>query len=716
MKKEIYMKEKGYLRKIDINKALEFLKDEDRSRDSWKWAYDNASRIISILREDVTEMCPDKDNLLEASHRNYVGEDLLEKLEKQMIYAEEYEQPVFYHYVDETAVIIQIQEKYLLLPAEYVQVEPFKDYSDTPLKLLAAGNEISRMLPDIPDSENITENSMRGKLEEKKNQIQKAMGDIVAKRKEKEAEIEEMKRQIEERYTSALNALDEKMGLLEEQKQILENEIFILDTEIYGIRCFFGETVSFTKLTSGKNAAEEEPVVLYQKIRFLDEELAKYVAVYNIEEHETEGIFEEMIKNRTDLRELFFPGNKSISLIRLSRDGKVYYSSQAYSSDNNGNTFCYNIMNEYKILHGNKTAILIRNGENCYIGWTDAERINIPDGNAFLSPKKMTVSEVEEEENWKREKEIKTQSSSKTEVVSRYFIFSILQGIVLHSKLIQMPDGTDIIHDTGKYVIYSMADNWLTDNTYGTLEDILALSENILYRKGDSVLTLRNLRAEGKWETYNNDRGRGYMNRTHDVAASDNTIYSINLVENSPAKKFSWKYRRKQKSLSANEKSEWKKQETFQYDSLEEFWKYHDTVEYEYQNVKITDTFKQEIFISLEKEKNWYTGAQSRANFELYKHEFINLTFLDSVRLRYVIINRKIGKEKFRGYNFSSLISYLNHALEYILKREKEEEGFIKKYVDVLPDNWQVKLTDWKITNDVHKITDYQAKRFAKTL
>jgi len=51
--------------------------------------------------------------------------------------------------------------------------------------------------------------------------------------------------------------------------------------------------------------------------------------------------------------------------------------------------------------------------------------------------------------------------------------------------------------------------------------------------------------------------------------------------------------------------------------------------------------------------------------------------------------------------------------MDFLKEREAREEKLISAYTS-LSNNWQVKLTDWKIEHNVHEITDYQAKRFAK--
>lgn len=65
---------------------------------------------------------------------------------------------------------------------------------------------------------------------------------------------------------------------------------------------------------------------------------------------------------------------------------------------------------------------------------------------------------------------------------------------------------------------------------------------------------------------------------------------------------------------------------------------------------------------------------------------------------------------------FSSFIPYLNHAMEVLKEREEKEKELILKYVSNIPDNWRMQLSDWKIAYNIHKISDYQAKRFVNKL
>jgi hypothetical protein len=44
---------------------------------------------------------------------------------------------------------------------------------------------------------------------------------------------------------------------------------------------------------------------------------------------------------------------------------------------------------------------------------------------------------------------------------------------VLNSKILSLPEGEDIIKSNPKYVVYSLADNWISDARFGDFKDIL---------------------------------------------------------------------------------------------------------------------------------------------------------------------------------------------------------------------------------------------------
>lgn len=467
-------------------------------------------------------------------------------LKNMLAYADQYGQPMGYVYADEDIVCIKLPEYSYAIPKNMIEIQPFKDYSDTPVARIGICGGISSMLPALNDE--VTENSLKSGLEEQKKRLADAAESIKAKEEEQKQEIERIKQEIEAKYAGVFALLEQQKKELEIKKEKMEQQLYVLDAQIYGIRCFFGETVQFTKLTEGLDAPDDCPVVLHQKIRFLDEELAKYVALYDFDGEDT-SLFEKLLQSREDMRNLFFPGDKSVSLVRISKDGKIYQSEQCETSSK-GTVYSYNILKSYQSYHGKQLAVLVRNGGNCYIGWTDEDRICLSDDNVFLTPKSETVVSEQEERKLER--------TSKKEFVSRYYIFSILQGLILNSRLIRLPEGEDILHGNSPYVVFSMADAWIRDTRYGTFSDIL-YKYNGLIRKGDMLLTLRSLSAEGdKYSSYSNDRGVGYRNRIHDVYASTNTLYPANLVENKPTRIFRFERRfRHNCILTSSEAPKW---------------------------------------------------------------------------------------------------------------------------------------------------------------
>lgn len=250
-----------------------------------------------------------------------------------------------------------------------------------------------------------------------------------------------------------------------------------------------------------------------------------------------------------------------------------------------------------------------------------------------------------------------------------------------------------------------MADNWLTDKGYGTLSEILEKYSGKL-QVGDDILTTQSLRAERVNYT-NNDRGIGYNNRTHDVLCKDNTIYPINLVEKEDLYKATYTYNARQCTCYS---SSYK-----QFTSAAEFAQFVD--DRGVSNISVEPYEKRDVYISLKKEGWYYTYSESRANFHLYPDEFIPLTFLNSDFIKNILVTRRLG-DTFKSYNFSTSIKYLNKMIEYLVAREAVEEELIVKELDnkELPSDWRVKLSDWKLEHNVHKITEFQAKRFAKTL
>ena len=459
-------------------------------------------------------------------------------------------------------------------------------------------------------------------------------------------EIEEKQAELEARKQALLEIFYQKQALLEEKMNQLKSELYILESEIYSIRCFLGEVVDFIKLRSGATAPAEAPITLFQKMRFLDDELGKLVSVYDFDFGDVK-LFEKLLQDRDDILDVFCPNDKCVSLVRISKTNTYF------GYDDVGE-----LMKEYEVYHGLRIGILVRNGENLYMGWTDESKINIPD-DMFYSPGAKVVNSEDAGE-----------TTSIEEAVSRYFIFSILQGALQNKQMLTLPDGVKAdFSKPSEHIIYSVADTWLCDNRYGTFDEMIDKC-NSRINVGDYVLSL-------EWNN-NKDGYRGhsdYRNLTRGLSVKDRGIYPIRLIEENDSKYSICEYSY-YVSLKKNTDDEY-------------VWKGYEL---------------------LPRQRDSY------ALFRIYEDEFINLTYMNSTWLKYVITTKNLGTKKYRLSNFAEAIRYLNDALKFIKEREKEEARYIGQYVDNITEDTWVQVTEFKLEKGVRNINDYQAKRFAKWL
>ena len=650
------------------------------------------------------------------------------------------------------AAVLQSGKLTIGIPASIISYQLYRNLDDYSIAELKGE---ARAEFSLIGKDSISKNEVKDRIQNKQKEIDDKKMELENLQKEKEEDLERIKQELEAKYADKMQLINAKKEEMEEQMNQLNQQMFLLDTEIYGIRCVMGETIQFVSLVKGNSADEKEPVVFFQKIRFLDEELGKWISIYNFDGNDIPS-FEAALKTREDLRDLFAPGPKSVSVIKISKNNIRYGATEMVS----------NVLTNYDTFHGKQIGILVRDGENLYIGWTDEEKIQISDENVYLTPEKREDSIDDAESN----------TQTKEEVASRYFIFSILQGILNDGKLLKIPEKVNILK-LSPYIIFSMADGWLEDNRYGTFADIVDRTDAPLM-KGDMVLTTLRIERDDagfgniwnngrttKYDKWNNDRGRGEKNRTHDAYIQDRTIVPINLVDTTDTYKITQKkYRllvkevpvetiREGSATITRMKYETTKTEEYlgdttsylyvkngklydrydvrkmspeeilsvakihgyfrtdieQIDSLNTSNSYY-TV---FKNVENIDTEK-EYFVSAKKRNDWNEGKDSFANIEIRASEYLNLTFLNSVYLVYAIRNHKIGGWR-RGnvsVDYANSIPYLNKALEYIRERENAEADMLSKYMD-LYDGWQVDVSEWRLKHNYHRLTDTRAKKFA---
>ena len=678
----------------------------------------------------------------------------IETAKEHLDYLESMDLPWDLIYYDKGVAVIRSGDFRLGVPESAVECQFFQNLDNYTLAQLkgTAKTEFSLVSQD-----DVSKKDMDQKLQSKQAEIKTKENEIKKLQEEKKAELEKIRLELEEKYARQLQLIEAKKAEIEKQKDVLEKQMFLLETELYSIRCFMGETVDFIPLRKGGYSHTEEPLVFFQKVRYLDEELGKWLSIYGFDGSSNDiSCFEEALKRREDLRELFAPGPKSISIVKISKNGISYGASG----------WVANTLDMYKKYHGQQIGILVRDGENLWVGWTDEERIQIHDGNAFLKPETKEQS-VEEAAGV---------SDTKEEKASRYFIFSILQGLIQNGKLFHIPDGVNILKPN-PYIILSLADGWLEDNRYGTFSDIVNRTDAPL-AVGDMILTTSRITRDDagmgniwnngrstRYDKYNNDRGRGEKNRTHDASIPDKKVVPVNLIDTHEEYVVYWKKYRlevtkvpseqlkdenaaltschyetnrtdeflgmERSYLRINNGKLYQKipvkgkspEDIFQtakiygYERQEDEYIIHDVTQSYYRIYDHTEFYGMEknCFISAKK-LNW-SEKTSYANMEIFEGEYLNLTYLNSVYLAYAIQNRKIGGWKRAGtvVDYADSLPYLHTALEYLRKREKEEAAMLEKYM-ALYEGWQVDLSEWRLEHNYHRLTETRAWKFARDI
>lgn len=724
---------------IKIDEFVQYMNTEDgigfidrnwseaRSRDVLRIPWDDEKNIgFCSYQGIVPYLSENNDHLYSSTWRSSYLEDLVDCNS----YIESMNQMWDVVYIDEKQRFASIRygdrHKYII-PYQFLNIHHFKNYDDLSIseaRLLSGQHQESPFLPK--SVQDVSINQQKSKIEETKQQIEETSTEILAAQKEKEAEIEKIKAEIEAKYADMLSELNKKTAELNDMKASLENQLFMLESQIYAIRCYTGEVINFTCLMSGKRLDIEEPLIINQKIRFLDEELAKACSMYSFDgDAACLESFETILKNREDIRELFVPQPKCVAFIKVSKSGQVYGSSDILN----------NALQAYEKYHGSTIGILIQDGDNLFIGWTDEEKIKLNDENAFY--KRYEEShQVGDTNNY-------DSSSSREDVVSRYFIFSILQGLVDSHNIICIPEAASLMKPS-RYIQWSTADNWINDNRFGTLADILKKTQVDDIRLQDMILTTMHVsrddygygRDSSMFRPYCNDRGRGIANRTHDASVSDATIFSINCIDTTVTYEVSELvyplYTKDDSTIIMGPPKlevtdfgvENGMRGSYKIQTCEDARYYH-SIMYdketggsytETHDVTVSDVSRN-YFVSVAKTENWETGKSARCNFQVYPDEYINLTFLNTVWLKYVMMNKNTGGARIGHANvdFAYVAKYLNIAIKYLSKREETEAKLIEAAGYKLWNEWQVDLSEWKLANNIHTLTATRAKKFARS-
>ncbi len=392
------------------------------------------------------------------------------------------------------------------------EIEEPADYSNVSISQLRnPSDSLPAFLPAGLDDETL---SMATK---KEDDLQTQLAAMEAREKDIESgaaeelsslmeEIRKKELELEARKKSMMAELQrEKDAMLEKINQ-LKKQIYVMEAEIYRIQCFEGKTVELLKLRNGRNAPDDTPFVLNQKLLYLDEDLSRLLSVYNEDIMNNYRIFEEAAKYSDELVDAFCHQEKCITFFKVSKDAKEF----GYNDKG--------MVAAYSMLHGQKIGFLIRNGENLYCGWMEEE---------WKKDSALTFSEdffLRSGSSYVSADGTQTAKSTPVgERVSRMFALSILQGLISRGDILNFPEPVSIMEQS-RYIVFNYADMWLDDNRYGDFETIVRNLHH--YNKvGDDILVVQRLFSDSKGE-----RGIGYANRTHDCSVPSG-LNRINLIE-----------------------------------------------------------------------------------------------------------------------------------------------------------------------------------------
>jgi hypothetical protein len=305
--------------------------------------------------------------------------------------------------------------------------------------------------------------------------------------------INALKTQMEAQIKALYEKQNLKLAALQEQIAKYEHDLFIMRTDLTAYEYRQGLGVNMTRLKHGQLAPREQPLTIYQKLIFLDEDLPRLTALYDT----TSSSLEEALKTSDTLLEHFCPSNKAIVFLKQRR------SQGSYELNNTVMKFIQNTM-------PNHIGMLIRNGDNVWLTWLDDESIHLNEDsfNSKASQETLTIDLLK----------------------SRHYLNNILLGFLERGNYLHLDHTvTNLFEDKG--ILFATADNQLVDTTYIPLAELLSNLNQ--YNQADDPIYLFNSIRDSRTsngrgvDTY---RGRG-ENGLSDGAIVHEGYHRINGID-----------------------------------------------------------------------------------------------------------------------------------------------------------------------------------------
>ena len=298
------------------------------------------------------------------------------------------------------------------------------------------------------------------------------------------SEIENLKAQIEAKISSMYEMQAQMMSELQAKIERYQHELLVMRTDLTAFEYRHGLTIDFTRITSGECAPVEQPIVVYQKLIYLDEDLPRFESLYDVDA----GSLEVALKHSPALLEHICPTNKGVSFLKMRN------TSGKFELNNTVMKFIEDTM-------PNEIGVLVRNGENTWLTWLDGDKVS------FSQDSFASVSSQEKEPSVKL-------------IQSRYYVFNIILGLIERGKMLQLDHvPVDVFSDPS--IILSNADSQITDSTYIELGQLLH-TLNDYSKPDDPIFVLNSFTDQAKYHSYygggTTERGRGDNALTNDTS------------------------------------------------------------------------------------------------------------------------------------------------------------------------------------------------------
>ena len=211
---------------------------------------------------------------------------------------------------------------------EFCELIEFPDYETMTMAEVRGQigtSAVGSMLPAEMNGLSIASvNEEKDAIRDKEKELKKLKDDInyakTEELKKLDDEIRKLQNKLYERKQELLSELNEKMSAMQAEMEKLNNKIYMMESEIYVIRSYSGETVELNKVRNGRKADAETPLVVNQKLIYLDEDLARIVSIYQGEIAEKYSLFSDAVAGSDEVFESFCPQERCLTFFRLSNN------------------------------------------------------------------------------------------------------------------------------------------------------------------------------------------------------------------------------------------------------------------------------------------------------------------------------------------------------------------------------------------------------------